>query len=837
MHAKSQGLGFYSSLKNTIEKRTSYSVFANNAPEIHGELSISFELSILEPNSVGYITTVGEDVSSAIYSLSYFNNWDAKIKYLRLNLEGEKNLLTIPLPISELGKGNWISIEMYFNVKDNTIGLLVNNKLYECVGEKLNELVLNKLFFGKHRNIIDVPSFAIRNLIVGNYQQKFRFTFQESTGNIVSDQEGNPMGQVENPIWQINDAFRWKHRFTSTFKAFEAVTYDHRNNRLLMAGKDSIVILDMLNNTIENKPYSNSLPVPVRLGMGFVLDQQLFVYEVNDVSENSPSIASMDLNHLTWKPNSYHTLEKQSHHHNTFVDNENQQFYIFGGFGHQRLSNSFYCYNIANDTWSTPNFEGDTITPRFFAGMAAQDNKLLLFGGVGNETGDQMIGKKYYYDCYQIDIKNHRIKKLWDIERPDIYFVSSRNMVISDDSASFYTLCYPEYIPKPYVKLHQYNIETGAYRILGDSIPINSEFIRTNVNLYSNAQSKEMYCVVHEILENTNSTDAGSTVSVYSIDNPPVPAEALLTPPKKKGRNQSFTRWIAYVVLLICTFIVLLVWLLIKRKKRVIVKEPIQKDIHQTTIVDKVGRPQKNSIYIFGNFTVFDRKGTDISHLFSPQVKQLFLFILLKGSSKSGGVTSEHIYNSVWPDKPLKNAKNLKGVTLNKLRIILADIDEVELLCENHKYKIKSAGSFYCDYLAYKLAYQEISAEINDLNVERIIKITARGQFLKSVDNDYFDPFKKEVSEQITGIIPLVLKQNFAQKNYAKTISIASILYHTDELNECAFYYILKSYLRLENQTASKKHYIDYILRYKKIQGEDYNIPYREAIANAEKFS
>ncbi len=836
MQAKSQGLGFRSSQTNTIENRTSYNVFANGAPEIHGELNMSFELSILEPNSLGYICTVGEDVSKAIYSLSYFNSGNDKIRYLKLNLEGEKNLLTLPILVSELGKGKWLSIEMHFDVNDNVIRLLINNKQYQCQGEKLNELMLNKLFFGKHKNIIDVPSFAIRNLVISNNRHKFQFTFQESTGNTVFDQEGNPMGKVENPIWLINDAFHWKHRFSGTFKEFEAVTYDHNNNRLLMAGKDSIVFLDMVNNTMEKKPYLNSLPVPVRLGMGFVFNQQLFVYEVNDVAENSPSIASMDLNNLLWKPNSYLTLDKQSHHHNSYLDKETQQFYIFGGFGQQRLSNSFFCYNIANDTWNIPNFEGDTITPRFFAGMVAQNNQLLLFGGVGNETGDQSIGKKYYYDCYQIDIKNHRIKKLWEIERPNTFLVSSRNMVISSDSVSFYTLCYPEYIPKTHVKLHQYNIKTGAFSVLGDSIPVTSEYIRTNVNLYSNTQTKEMYCVVHEILNDTNSAGSGSTVNVYSIDNPPVPAVAYFAPSIRKENNKSFTKWIAFAVLLVLTCIVLLIRILLKRKKRRFAEEPIQKDTHQPTIADKNDRPQKNSMYIFGNFTVFDRKGTNISHLFSPQLKQLFLFILLKGSTKSGGVTSEDIYNSIWPDKPVRNAKNLKGVALNKLRIILEDIDGVEILFDNHKYKVKSCVPFYCDYLEYKLAYQEISNVLNDFNIERIEEITARGQFLKSVDNDFFDIFKKEVSEQIVGIIPLILKQKFTQKNYARTISIASILYYADELNECAFYYILKSNLQLGNKTASKKHYIDYIIRYKKIQGEDYSVPYMETIAKAEKY-
>ncbi|MGQ7867841.1 Kelch repeat-containing protein [Sunxiuqinia sp. sy24] len=583
---------------------------------------------------------------------------------------------------------------------------------------------------------------------------------------------------------------------------------------------------------MEKEPYLNRMPVPVRLGMSFLLNDQLFVYEVNDVFEGFPSIASMDFTNYLWKSNSSLTLEKQRHHHNAYLDTENQQFYIFGGFGNKRLSSSFNRYNIVKDTWDTVDFKGDEVSPRYFSGMAELDNnKLLLFGGIGNETGDQSIGRKYYYDCYQIDIRSRHIKKLWDVDRPDMNLVSSRNMIISDDSASFYTLCYPEYIPKTHVKLHQYNIKTGAFSVLGDSIPITSERIRTYANLYSNTQSKELYCVVMEILGEND-----SKVSVYSIDNPPVPAEVLFEQPQKEEGGRSLFWWIMYAVLLISTLIILRIWFLIKRKNQLIAKRPVKKDTHQPIIGGHIDGPLKNSMYIFGVFTVFDRQGTDITHLFSPQVKQLFLFILLKSRTDGEGVTSEHIYNSVWPEKPMKNAKNLKGVTLNKLRNILADIDGIELLYENQSFRVQSTTPFYCDYLEYKLAYYELSNEINDLNIGRIIEITSTGQFLKSVNNDYFDPFKKEVSDQIMGIVPIILKRNFAQRNYSRTISIASILYLAEELNECAFYYILKSYLRLGDKTAARKHYVDYAIRYERIMGENYNIPYQEAISNAKKF-
>ena len=58
-------------------------------------------------------------------------------------------------------------------------------------------------------------------------------------------------------------------------------------------------------------------------------------------------------------------------------------------------------------------FKGDIITPRFFSGITQLDNQsLLLFGGQGNKTGEQSVGKTYYYDCYKVNLNTKKIIKL-----------------------------------------------------------------------------------------------------------------------------------------------------------------------------------------------------------------------------------------------------------------------------------------------------------------------------------------------------------------------------------------------------------------------------------------
>jgi hypothetical protein len=77
---------------------------------------------------------------------------------------------------------------------------------------------------------------------------------------------------------------------------------------------------------------------------------------------------------------------------------------------------------------------------------------------MGNESGEQTVGRKYYYDLYKIDLTTKQISKLWEIpwERDNV--VPVRGMVILNDS-SFYTLCYPEHFSESLLKLYRFSLK------------------------------------------------------------------------------------------------------------------------------------------------------------------------------------------------------------------------------------------------------------------------------------------------------------------------------------------------------------------------------------------
>lgn len=824
---KSQGLLFNSN-DNLIADRTSYNVFAHTIPEFDSDFTLDFDLSILDPGSFGYICHIKDQNKPISYSLAYVSK-DEKSCFLKFNLDGKENLLTIPLEKEKLGFRKWQNVSFHFNLINKIITVDVNGVKHLTRANKFDRFIKPEINFGKHGSIIDVPAFAIKDLTIKSKNKIYSFAFNESKGNDVYDTKGVPYGQVKNPNWLINESYHWKPRYTFSSKKVAAVNFDEKNQRMIILNSDSIVFYNFQTNAPVTHRYKNELEVPIRLGCTFIdsTKKRLYVYEVNDIPAGAATIASLHLDSLRWQINSNLQLPQQRHHHNSVWDVKNQNLVIFGGFGNQKLTNSFNSYDIKSNQWNEMHFTGDTISPRFFSGLTKLTEKeLLIFGGTGNNTGDQSIGKTYYYDCYKVNLANKSIKKLWNVTRNDVKMVSTRNMILAQDTTSFYTLCYPEYIPNSLLRLYKYSVKNGEYEILGDSIPILSERIRTNANLYFNAHTNELYCTVHEF-----EFDGTSVIRVYSLSKPPVSREVINQ--YNSEINYSTHNYLLWglglglgILFLYFLFRIIINGRLKSLKEQ---KEIIKKNTATEVKIQK----KNNSVYLFGEFIVIDKAGKDISYLFRPKIKLLFLLFLLNSKKDDDGVTSNQIYSTLWPESPTQNAKNSKNVTINQLRKVINDVDGIELMYNNGYYLLETTEHFYCDYFELLSLAKELTKEIQkDDTLLKLITIVSTGPFLKSVDDEYFDNCKKEFEIEILKTIPFQTDNYYKAQNYVQTIQLAEILYYLDSLNETAFYYKIHSYLKLGMTDKAKKHFNSYIVEYKKVLNEDFPYTFREISKN-----
>lgn len=820
-----QGVQFNSS-DDLIDERTSYEVFSQDRPGFRRPFKLEFSWYLDDLKQIGNIFSIKGAGQEYSYSLRYMNSPPIK-SFLKFSLDGVENLLTIPLDSEILGAKKWIKTSVVFDPNAGKISISIDEKTYVTKVYKLDKKVLYpEIYFGKHGEVIDVPDMAIKNLYVGNEYQNYIFEFDESEGEKVYDVRGKHYGTIHHPNWLITNSYFWKHRFSLESNEVTSLAFDENAQRFLIAKTDSLLDYNFHNETKRKLRYKNPLPVPMRLGMSFVDPDhnKFFVYEVNDIPVGATTIGALNLESLTWEEHSNIQLPKQRHHHNSFLDSGNNQFYIFGGFGNQRLSNTFNRYDISSGTWDVVKFSGDIITPRYFAGLVKiNDEEILLFGGLGNKSGDQSVGMKYYHDCFKVNFSTKIIQKLWELDREQANMVSSRNMVLSKDKSSFYTLNYRQYISHTYLQLYKYSIENGAIEQLGDSIPIVSERIRTNANLYLNPQTDELFCAIQEY-----ELDGSNRIKIFSIDNPPVSKGVL----DKYAKENKIPSVYSMALVLAVFVIVLLAFVILKRRR--MKREHIENQVDlvkNNTNEGGVITPKENAVFLFGEFNVTNQAGRDVTYLFSPNIKKLFLMILLNSNREEAkGVTSEEIYATIWPDKTIKNAKNLKNVTLNQLRNIITELKGVAIVYTDKRFVLEFDENFYCDYyrLLKRIDAFNIDNNVSNRDLIVLLDVLKRGVFLKAQEDEYFDKYKKDVEYAVLKDIPFLIREFYENQKYTMVLSMTDILESIDSLSEISFYYKIHTYLKLGMDVKARKHYNAFVVEYKKVMDDDFTMTFRE---------
>jgi two-component SAPR family response regulator len=283
----------------------------------------------------------------------------------------------------------------------------------------------------------------------------------------------------------------------------------------------------------------------------------------------------------------------------------------------------------------------------------------------------------------------------------------------------------------------------------------------------------------------------------------------------------------------IAAFLLTLLFIIIRvilRKRNKEKNQILVQKVLNYNFAEKIINKRANSIFLFGNFTVFNNKERDISYLFSPKIKQLFLLLLFNSTKEnSSGVTSELIYSIIWPDTITEKAKNLKNVTINQLRKILEEIDGIEVVYLNRLFILEFKEDFYCDYFDFLGQLETLKQDFKDEDsLMKLISITRTGPFLKSLEEEYFDKFKNEFESDLMKIISNQLKIYYKNKNYSAIIPMTEILFYIDDLNEMAFYYKIHSLLKMGMVNDAKKCFNNFILTYKKIMNDDFSKTFLE---------
>ncbi|WP_347073421.1 Kelch repeat-containing protein [Bacteroides thetaiotaomicron] len=839
LFAYSQGLLFQANDKE-IKERTSLQIFQEGEiPCFTKNFQLSFELSIRDFDTFGYVFLLKEDQGKTKYSFTY-TYLDGENSTFKFNTDGKENHYSLNLRNDALAY-QWIPVSFAFDLQQDVLTIRIGDNEKKITSLGLKDTFCPHLFFGRYDYILDMPTFAIRNLkLEGDRSHSYTFPLNENEGEEVHTSTGKVLGTVVNPVWLINGSYHWEKLFEYSFQTPSGITFEPDSQRLIIFSQDSLLTYNLLKRQPQKYSYSNKLPVKLQLATHFMntTDGKLYVYELNNLPLGDATVAALDLNNQEWKQTGVAALPVQLHHHDGFWDETTGKYLVFGGFGNKRFNNTFLEYDIEGDRWDTLSYSGDRIIPRYFSGMAVNKNRehIYVFGGMGNESGEQSVGRNYLHDLYLLDRKQQSVRRLWQ-NASDHRLVVARDMILTPDEKYIYALCYPEYLSDTYLQLYRLTVDDGTMKALGDSIPMRSEEIMTNANLYYNSLTHEYYCTTTEFDKKGH-----TVIRTYVLSAPPVSLDEI----RSYGSRSSLEiRWLwimAGIGVLLLAGGVLFV-----RKKRgkqrnavlesssvlmsppvgrepdksVQGKETLAKEDFESSLV----RP--NAVYLFGPFTVIDRNGRDITHLFSSRLRQVFIYILLH--STHNGVLSASLNEVFWPDKPDDKVKNLKGVTINQIRKNLAELDGVELVHDKGYFRLVFTDC-YCDYFRFRTLKNAEEVE-NELGI-----LLMRGKFLDGMDAGMMDHFKQKVEEFLSSFLPLEIERLYQRHKYDAVIRFCNVLFRVDPVNELALAYGMHALNHTGSSQEAILQYSLFVREYRQMMNEEYSTSYAELMSKNPPF-
>jgi len=247
--------------------------------------------------------------------------------------------------------------------------------------------------------------------------------------------------------------------------------------------------------------------------------------------------------------------------------------------------------------------------------------------------------------------------------------------------------------------------------------------------------------------------------------------------------------------------------------------------IRNEKISDKI-QMKISSVNLFGGFEIYNRNGEEITSVFSPMLKELFLLLVCKQPEE--GITSSALKEILWFDKNEERARNNRSVYFAKLRQILDTLGAYLLTNRSGKWVI-DFEDIYVDFLEYSKIIR--NETIHESDITKLVSIIRKGPLLPECTYGWLDEVKAGVADYTITILSDYSDQLDKKLHPELLNSIADALFTVDPLNDLALAFKCRYFNGMGKVFLSKQLYTNYIKDYKNLYGEEYVKSYMDVIS------
>lgn len=811
---------FFSSHEVIQDKRTSLNLTPEKPLHFKKKFSLEFEANFREGD--GYYGDIFRIIVNKELNIDLISNLKSEEVNFWLVV---KDSILFTYKWSDIPNGDfneWVKFKLEIDTQKSSVSISINGKEMTKNTEAISGLNDFEIVFGKivYKNFSssDVCPMSLKNIKIFDDKKALLREWKlgkHTNSNKVFDEIKNDFAMVQNPKWLLDQHIIWKKNEDFHFNNLLGTTQDEQGERIFFIDKDAVYIYSLGNKVMDTLKYDGNL---LRCRPNDFIynsyNKELWAYSIDLNTYNK-----FDFDTLKWSVDEKECDETDFWHHNKIISPIDSTLITFGGYGFYRYKNTFKKFNKESDNWKDIDNSNNTIEPRYLSSTGVLNkDKFLVFGGYGSKTGRQEVNIQNYYDLYTVDFDGFQINKLWKTDNSSFsQFVPLESMVVDSDSNSFYTLIYDNSKYNTRLKLARFGIDAYDKVVFSDSIPYKFLDVKSKASFFLNQKKSKLYTF----------TSLDNNVSLFSLTYPPLLSSEVF----QKEKVTSLSSKYLWAIIVLCFFALGSFFLIRKSRKRLkkgydnndVKNDKFRQILHSESI-----KRTHSAIFLFGGFQVYDKEGKDITAMFTPTIKQLFLLILLSTSKNEKGITSFKLTELLWYDKTENSARNNRNVNISKLRIILEKIGGVEINNENTYWRLTLGEDVYCDYLyANELISQLAKDSLEGEKVYQLINAVSAGEICPDIQTEWIDSFKVDIANRlIDGLEYFSKKQN--DLNLLTLIADAILKY--DPLNEEAITLKCSSLYSLGKKGLAKHSYDNFCNEYLSLLGTKYNTAFKNII-------
>jgi two-component SAPR family response regulator len=822
------------------EQRTSLDLTPDSPITVRNKFHLEFDFAIWGRDQFGYIFRVFDKQHHNI-DLVYIPK-SSTLAVLKLVINGKPTRINLALNEKELIRNNWLHLILTFDLANGKVECKLGDSNFTDDNIDLTGFRRLNFSFGANRSIYfpttDVPNMAIRNIRITDDKNKQRHNWllNESEGVTASDLVGNFTAHIANPYWLINNHFFWTKKGELKLEASSGVACDTMQNRIVFVGKNKIVSYDIVSSEKSEQQVSNTKPSNLKSESYYYSFPDKKIYCIGPIP-NQVSVFNEANNE--WGKGAVGTENSQCINSTFFMNDQEGSVFSIGGYRNYRYFDILMRYNFQDKSWNQVLLQGDKLAPRSYASVTKTrlPGEYFIFGGYGNASGQQELGPQCLYDLYRLNLNTSVLEKMWNMESVSENFIPMGSTTAADHDPALYVLGFPPFLNGTYLKLYRISLEKPGYSVVSDTIHFYFDEERSKASLFFFRKTQEFFAVIK-----TQMGRDSVNYKIFSLNYPPVNRSMITVAFKTVLLNQ--ISWITAIYWMIGILSSILIFVLVILLRRLhLAEESLEEDRKMDSIADrrtpiknehpetkiKIELPQKNAIYLFGDFRVYDNEGVDISHQFSAKLRQLFLSILFMGTDDRG-VTNEKLNSIHWMYHSPQSAKNNRNVNIKKLRDLLSSLKGVQVIHTEGSWMLKLSTEVFCDYhflvKRMKGNYQQLSRE----EFEKIILILSEGIFVADERTPWLEPFNSHFLTSLLDYLFLLTNSFEKDKNPEAIHRLADLILKSDPLNEEAFKLKIEALVKQKNHNQAFFDYEYFTKGYEKMYGISFPISFKSFI-------